>query len=206
MVIFVIKPFPIQERQSKVTTENKSTGLVGREIPQTDSEQLGRLHLRWMVRRDLDDVLTIDRHRPDGVWSRDDFLESLRRRNSVGMVAESQGRVVGFMVYELRKNRILLRNIGTALSVRGRSVGRQMVAKLIGKLKNGGRNRIACEVHERNLAAQLFFRSLGFTADEILRSERSDVQDDLYLMRYRAVGADDDGARKSVRRLGMNRR
>ena len=189
-----------------VTIELKSTGLAEAGNARNISEGFPRVHIRWMVRRDLDEALEIERQRSGRVWTREDFLSSVRRRNSVGVVAELQGRVVGFMIYELRKNRIRLLNLGTLSAVRCQTVGRQLIAKLIGKLRPGGRSRISCKVHERNLAAQLFFQKLKFFADDILRGDSPETQDDSYLMQYRLTETADRRVRKPVRRIGTKRR
>ncbi len=60
-----------------------------------------------------------------------------------------------------------------------------MVAKLIGKLSRQRRTRITLEVRETNLAAQLFFRTQGFRAVNVLRNYYEDTPEDAYLMQYR---------------------
>jgi ribosomal-protein-alanine N-acetyltransferase len=59
-----------------------------------------------------------------------------------------------------------------------------MIAKLVGKLSNQRRNRIALSVRETNLTAQLFFRVTGFRAVEVIREHYLDTGEDAYLMNY----------------------
>ena len=66
-----------------------------------------------------------------------------------------------------------------------RIVGRQMMAKLMGKLSQQRRSRLLLEVRETNLDAQLFFRSLGFRAVSVLRGFYEDTPEDAYVMQYR---------------------
>jgi ribosomal-protein-alanine N-acetyltransferase len=63
-------------------------------------------------------------------------------------------------------------------------IGTQMMSKLVGKLSPERRARIALEVRETNLAAQLFFRSLGFRAVSVLKDFYQDSTEDAYLMQY----------------------
>jgi ribosomal-protein-alanine N-acetyltransferase len=100
------------------------------------------------------------------------------------MVAEYGERIVGFMIYELHRNKIHVLDFATAGEFRRRGVGRQMVAKLVGKLSVQRRNRIAVYVRETNLAAQLFFRVTGFRATEVIREHYLDTGEDAYLMHY----------------------
>ncbi len=143
------------------------------------------VHIRWMIRRDMMEVLEIEGRSFEFPWSEDDFIRCLRQRNCIGMVAEHDERVAGFMIYELHRNRLHILNFAVAAEFRRKGVGQQMVEKLIGKLSAQRRNRIMLEVRETNLAAQLFFRHLGFRAVSLLRDFYVDTTEDAYLMQYR---------------------
>jgi ribosomal-protein-alanine N-acetyltransferase len=143
-----------------------------------------------MIRRDMSDVLSIERSSFDHSWTEEDFLQCLRQRNCIGMVAEQNDRVTGFMIYELHKSRLHLLNFAVAPSYRRTGVGAQMVSKLIGKLTSHRRSRISLAVRERNLDAQLFFRALDFRAVRVLRNYYEDTAEDAFLMEFRV--SDDD--------------
>jgi ribosomal-protein-alanine N-acetyltransferase len=138
-----------------------------------------------MIRRDMHEVLDIESESFEFPWSEDDFINCLRQRNCIGMVADHADRVVGFMIYELHKSRLHVLNFAVADDVRRRGVGTQMLNKLRGKLSDQRRNRILLEVRETNLAAQLFFRDTGFKAVSVLRGYYADSPEDAYLMQYR---------------------
>jgi ribosomal-protein-alanine N-acetyltransferase len=144
-----------------------------------------RVHIRWMIRRDMPEVLSIEADGFEFPWSEEDFIRSLRQRNCIGMVAEHDDRVVGFMVYELHKTRIHVLNFAVAPGYRRRGVGSQMLAKLTGKLSSQRRTRIVLEVRETNLSAQLFFRENGFRAVSVLKEYYADSPEDAYMMQYR---------------------
>ena len=144
-----------------------------------------RVHIRWMVRRDIEEVLEIEQASFEFPWTEEDFLRSLRQRNCIGMVAEYQEKVAGYMIYELAKNKIQLINLATSRQYRRLGVGTQMIAKLIGKLSQQRRNRISLEIRETNLPAQIFFRSTGFLATQILKNHYEQMQEDAYVMQYR---------------------
>ena len=149
-----------------------------------------RVHIRWMIRRDMEDVLSIERHSFEFPWFEEDFIRCLRQRNCIGMVAEHGERVVGFMIYELHKTRLHILNFAVAPEFRRRGVGRQMVDKLVSKLSSQRRTRITLEVRETNLPAQLFFKQLSFRATMVLRSFYEDSPEDAYLMQFRHVATD----------------
>ena len=143
-----------------------------------------RVHIRWMIRRDMPEVLAIEHASSDFPWCEEEFLRVLRQRNCIGMVAEHGERVVGFMIYELHKAKLQVLNFAVAPEFRRQGVGHQMVAKLVGKLSSHRRTRIALHVRESVLAAQLFFRVQGFRATEVVREHFEDTGEDAYLMQY----------------------
>jgi ribosomal-protein-alanine N-acetyltransferase len=151
----------------------------------TEQKQEIRVHIRWMIRRDMPEVLEIERESFEFPWIDDDFIRCLRQRNCIGMVAEHEGRVVGFMIYELHRSRIHVINFAVGRIFQRLGVGSQMIAKLIAKLSIQRRSRIVLEVRETNLDAQLFFRENGFRAVSVLHNFYEDTPEDAYLMQYR---------------------
>jgi len=143
-----------------------------------------RVHIRWMIRRDMPEVLDIERASFEFPWFEEDFIRCLRQRNCIGMVAEHAERVVGFMIYELHKTRLHILNFAVSNNLRRRGVGRQMIDKLVGKLSSQRRTEITLEVRETNLAAQIFFRESSFRATSVLRDFYDDSPEDAYVMQY----------------------
>lgn len=150
-----------------------------------------RLHIRWMIRRDMNEVLQTERQSFEYAWTEEDFLRCLRQRNCIGMVAEMNDRVVGFMIYELHKSKLHVLNFAVAPNCRRMGIGAQMVEKLIAKLSSHRRTKITLAIRERNLAAQLFFRGVDFKAVKVLRNYYEDSREDAFLMEYRVPERDD---------------
>ena len=148
-----------------------------------EKQQVG-VHIRWMIRRDMPEVLNIESASFEFPWTEDDFVNCLRQRNCIGMIAEHDERVVGFMIYELHKSRLHIINFAVAREYRRRGVGSQMLQKLVGKLSHQRRNKILLEVRETNLQAQLFFKDNHFRAVSVLRDFYDDTTEDAYLMQF----------------------
>src|SRR4051812_19245981 len=134
-----------------------------------------RVHIRWMIRRDMPEVLAIEHASFEYPWCEEEFLRVLRQRNCIGMVAEYGERVIGFMIYELHKAKLQGLNFAVAPEVRRRGGGRQMMVKLVGKLPSHRRTRIVLHVRETALAAQMFYKVQGFRATEIARDYYEDT-------------------------------
>jgi len=152
-------------------------------VTATSNNGLG-IHVRWMIRRDMVEVAAIEHEAFEFPWSEEDFTRCLRQRNCIGMVAELADSVVAFMIYELHRSRLHVLNFAVLRSHRRLGIGTQMMEKLVGKLTPDRRGRIVLEVRETNLAAQLFFRSLGFRATSVLKDYYQDSTEDAYLMQY----------------------
>ena len=168
----------------------------------TEKEQ-ARVHIRWMIRRDMPEVLQTEQESFEYSWTEEDFLRCLRQRNCIGMVAEQGEKVVGFMIYELHKNKLHILNFAVHPSCRRLGVGAQMTAKLISKLSSHRRTRITLEVRETNLGAQLFFRSQGFRAVRVLRGFYEDSGEDAFLMQYKLADDAGDDAEEGVNRIAQ---
>lgn len=169
--------------------------------PRPGAPHQTRVHIRWMIRRDMAEVLEIERNSFEFPWFEEDFIRCLRQRNCIGMVAEHGDRVVGFMIYELHKTRLHILNFAVAADMRRSGVGEQMIAKLVGKLSSQRRTRITLEVRETNLAAQLFFKASGFRATTVLRAYYEDSPEDAYLMQYRRPADDQEATILPMNRI-----
>ena len=70
---------------------------VPRPLLPVPSSSLLPVHIRWMIRRDMPSVLAIEQECFEFPWYEDDFVRCLRQRNCIGMVAELDDKVVGYM-------------------------------------------------------------------------------------------------------------
>jgi ribosomal-protein-alanine N-acetyltransferase len=143
-----------------------------------------RVHIRWMIRRDMPEVLAIEHASFEHPWCEEDLLRVLRQRNAIGMVAERGELVAGFMIYELHKNKLNILDFAVHPEYRHQTVGRQMMDKLVGKLSSHRRTSIVTQVREMNLSGQLFLRREKWQATTVLRKHYSDTGEDAFLMHY----------------------
>lgn len=152
---------------------------------------LNGFHVRWMIRRDMADIVRIENESFEFPWSEEEFIRCLRQRNCIGMVGVlSNGpndKVVGYMIYELHKSRLNLLNLAVDKKHRRLGIGECMIEKLQLKLHPQRRSRLLLEVRETNLAAQLFFRSQGLRAISVLHDYYNDSPEDAYVMQYRCA-------------------
>lgn len=122
------------------------------------------LTLRWMIRRDLASVTAIGRA-PEEL-----YVNLLRQRDVIGMVAEVDGEVVGYMLYRVlpKEHTLVLLLLRVAEGKRRQGFGKNLLDKLKQKLTGDRYRAVVADVEEEDLDSQLFMRAVGFEAVAIV--------------------------------------
>lgn len=126
------------------------------------------IHCRWMIRRDLESVTKIG-HAPEEL-----YLSLLRQKDVIGMVAEVDQQVVGYMLYRImpKEHTLVLLLMRVANDKRRMGIGKNLLDKLKRKLDFGRYRAVIADIEEVDLESQLFMRAVGFEAVAIV--ERPD--------------------------------
>jgi ribosomal-protein-alanine N-acetyltransferase len=144
--------------------------------------------IRWLVRRDLLEILAIERESFAFPWGEDEFCRILRHREVIGLVAVDPATqsVAGYMIYRLGKRSLEVLSLATSSFYRRQGIASQLLSKLLGKLSPGRRSAILANVWERNRPALAFFASQGFLAESVERDAyENNPGDDAYQMVFR---------------------
>lgn len=137
------------------------------------------IFLRWMRRDDWPRVLEIeDACFQWDAWTEHDLRSELRIPNVIGYVAEMQEQLVGFYLYELRRDHMKIIDLAVDPAWQRRGIGAQMLDRMQANIRNSGRSRIYADVRETNLAAQCLLRDRGFLWRETLPF----TEDELYFV------------------------
>lgn len=144
-------------------------------------------YINWMQRKDMPEVLRIERESFGFPWEERDFIACFQQRNVIGMVAEADGKTFGYMLYALAQHEFHLLNLAVAPSARRRCVGIQLIQRLKSKLSQQRRRNIIAVVRETSVPAQLFFRDLGSKATSVVRGHYAETDEDAYVFRYSVV-------------------
>lgn len=155
-----------------------------------------RLHVRWVIRRDMEKILAIEAGCPDP-WDEDDYLTALRERRVISMVVEGwhSGEILGVMVYQLFETHLKLLRFAVAVRARRVGVGQELMAKLAYKCCSHRRTGVYARVPDGALDMQCFLRACGWRAEAVVGSE--------YLMEFtpQAVMYENLGVEYPVKRL-----
>ena len=128
--------------------------------------------IRPVEELDIEDIAAIDeklggRYRPD-VWEKRVFYY-LRRDPEGSFVAISRGKVVGFMLGEVRSGEFGLEEptgwvevLGVDPGFQGGGVGRRLAKAMLDHFRAQGAHHVRTLVDERMPQIEKFFHSLGF--------------------------------------------
>lgn len=116
---------------------------------------------RWMIRRDMTEVVRLAQYSQFWNWDEEKFLECLRKRNCIGLVAEQGEKIVGFLVYELHKNKLEILNAGWESS----PIFKDMIDKLKGKLSEHSRTALDLVCSDRCDDLHIELRANNFLAN-----------------------------------------
>lgn len=134
-------------------------------LPLAQRSQALGVHVRWAIRSDLNLIMAVERASfAAPYWSLRDYLALWRDRSTVFLVAEHEVSIVGFLIYRLAHPGVQLLNLAVRPELRRRGIGSLLLAHSL----RFDRDHLTAIVAEENLEAQLFFRSVGFRAIEII--------------------------------------
>lgn len=126
---------------------------------------------RWFLRTDFPDVYRMmigEAGSPDRDLHQD-LGDCFETPDTVGVVAERNGRVVGFLSYRLVRdlNEVVIRHLIVSRSHRRTRIGSALVHEAAAKARDMY-HQLTAVVSETQLSAQLFLRACGFKASAVL--------------------------------------
>ena len=136
------------------------------------SDTMADVKIRCLEDTDLGDITRIDEriggsYRPE-VWERRMAYYS-RRDPDASMVAEIDGRIVGFMFGEVRSGEFGMEEptgwievLGVDPEARGRAVGRRLAESMMDYFRQSGAPTVRTMVDAEMVGIERFFESLGF--------------------------------------------
>lgn len=131
--------------------------------------------LHFAIPRDFPDVMRIQKQHPDflDVDSKKQLRKTLLNRDCVFRVAKVGKQIVGYRISMTRDKHFRLEEMAVDREFMGLGIGRRLIADLYCHL-GVGREFIEITVPEDNLGFQLFLRSVGAVATDVIREVGGD--------------------------------
>jgi ribosomal-protein-alanine N-acetyltransferase len=171
------------------------------------------LHIRWMLKRDIPQIINIYSSNGGTLYA-DDIGRYLHENNCIGMVAELNNEPIGFVIYELHvqssydkiahcrslitqstnfdhdsiKTCEIQKYSGIIITMYGIFIDYEnRFTEIIDYIKNKLTNKrpiLDVYIKESELSKQLALQKQGFVAIDIIQQYYGDSMEDAYVMRY----------------------
>jgi ribosomal-protein-alanine N-acetyltransferase len=128
-------------------------------------DEAGALRMRRMTRRDLPEVLGIERRSFSNPWPPSTFEGEIQNEGlsfPIVVVEEGTGRIAGYVIYWIIRDEAQINNIAVHPDFRRRRVGEEMLREIFAALRAEGVEFISLEVRAGNAAALALYEKLGF--------------------------------------------
>jgi [ribosomal protein S18]-alanine N-acetyltransferase len=140
------------------------------------------IDLRAIRPSDIDQVMAIERASFSSPWSAQFFLEEIGVSYSKSLLAEFQGKVIGYLVFWQLPVEVDIHNLAVHPDHRRKGIGRFLLNTMIHTAKKRGFKRIILEVRKSNRPAQRLYQSLGFIQNGVRKGYYSNDGEDALLM------------------------
>ena len=129
---------------------------------EVEFEKKVKINIYDMKVEHIDEVCFIQKESFSLPWSRDAYITELENQLSKNIVAEIDGKIVGFGGMWLVFDEAHITNIAVSPKYRGCGIGEKLVDKLIEEAITAKIERMTLEVRETNNAARKMYKKLGF--------------------------------------------
>jgi len=136
---------------------------------------------RWGINRDTPQLLAIEKQCfGENGWTEEDFTEARRNNRTIIRIVEDRNDIIyGYVCYHLTNStQMQIVRIVIKPEMRRQGEGSRLIEYIIRRLVKP-RMSVTYECDERNVAAQLFLKKLGFICVKIHSQMNSD---DTYIM------------------------
>ena len=138
--------------------------------------------IRRMTMTDVDGVAAVEAVTFPTPWSRDAFASEMKNAAARYLVAEKDGRIIGYAGAWIIIDESHITNIAVLKEERGQGIGRALTAGLMQYLSNLGAAYATLEVRKSNTVAQNLYVSLGFIKLGVRKRYYEDNGEDALIM------------------------
>ena len=142
----------------------------------------GAVQFRPMSTADLDEVMLIERSSFPVPWSAGFFRQELQVACARSILAEANGKIIGYVLFWLLPGAIDIHNIAVHADYRRRGVARALLGRVINQAQGQEAVRVLLEVRKSNVPAQKLYHGFGFVTTGIRKGYYSDNGEDALAM------------------------
>jgi ribosomal-protein-alanine N-acetyltransferase len=135
-----------------------------------------------MTPEDLSEVCAIEQETFSDPWSAEDFLNSLKEVNNGYLIADVEGKVVGYCGYWGIAGDGYIYNVAVKKEFRNQKIGYQLLKTLLLESVGRGITSFTLEVRSSNEAAIHLYETLGFERAGLRKDFYSKPKEDAVIM------------------------
>jgi [ribosomal protein S18]-alanine N-acetyltransferase len=135
-----------------------------------------------MTTADVENVIAIERASFRFPWSTRFFLDELQVDCAHSILAEVDGRIVGYVLFWILAEEVDIHNIAVHPDFRRQGIGRLLLEQVVAAARRQERLRVTLDVRCSNAVAQSLYFSLGFVARGLRKGYYSDNGEDALVM------------------------
>jgi ribosomal-protein-alanine N-acetyltransferase len=135
-----------------------------------------------MTTADIGNVIAIERASFQFPWSTRFFLDELQVDCARSILAEVEGRIVGYVLFWFLPEEVDIHNIAVHPNFRRQGIGRLLLEQVVAAARRQDRVRVTLDVRFSNAPAQNLYRSFGFVTRGVRKGYYSDNGEDAVVM------------------------
>lgn len=135
-----------------------------------------------MTAADIENVIAIERASFQFPWSTRFFLDELQVDCARSILAEVDGRIVGYVLFWFLPEEVDIHNIAVHPDFRRKGIGRLLLEQVVDSARRQERLRVTLDVRFSNAPAQNLYRSFGFVIRGLRKGYYSDNGEDALVM------------------------
>lgn len=137
------------------------------------------------IKKDIPIVAQLERELYPQPWSQKDFGEILAQEAFWFWVAKKENAIVGYLVCQVVGSEAEIHNIAVAKTDQREGIGKTLLQKLIGDLKEKNVSEIFLMVRVSNLPAQKLYESFGFKKISVRQRYYHNPEEEAWIYRLR---------------------
>ncbi len=130
------------------------------EMPRSSQAESGPVSIRDLVYADLPAVISIERRSFASPWSPGMFVLEMSKDSTVGLVAETEAAITGYVVLSKYDRAWHLMNVAVDPDRRRSGIATDLIGEALGR--TGGADAVTLEVRPSNRSAIALYEHLGF--------------------------------------------
>ncbi len=140
------------------------------------------IHIREMTLEDIEQVYNLENSIFSIPWSKDSFESSVKNKNTLFIVAEEEGEILGYLGMYIFSEEADISNVAVSKQYRRQHIAKQMMDDILLKAQAAGVKHVTLEVRETNVAAIKLYENMGFVEAGIRKNYYEEPTENALIM------------------------